>query len=56
MNQQQILSTVRHTLTFAGGILVAQGKIDEPTWLEISGGIMALAGWLWGYFSKKPTA
>lgn len=53
MKKDQVLSTARHVLTFVGGLLVAQGKIDEPSWIEFSGALMALVGWIWGQVDKR---
>jgi len=54
MQKTQTLSIVRHALTFIGGLLVARGTFDEASANELVGGIMAIAGALWGVVDKKP--
>jgi len=53
MSKERILSIVRHTLTFVGGILVMKGIVDESMVSEIIGGVMTLAGAVWSVFDKK---
>ena len=52
MKKEQILSIIRHTLTFVGGIMVTKGLIDEGIATEISGALVALIGSIWGVAEK----
>lgn len=53
MNKDVILGILRHILTFVGGIVIAKGYMDDATFVELSGAIVALVGALWSVFSKK---
>jgi hypothetical protein len=53
MKKEQILSIIRHTLTFVGGVLVTKGLIDEAMATEIVGGLMTLVGTIWGIVDKN---
>jgi hypothetical protein len=53
MKKEIVLGIVRHTLTFAGGILVAKGLIDDGIASEIIGGVMTLVGGIWSVVAKK---
>lgn len=53
MNKERILGVVRHILTFAGGILIMKGVIEEGVAQEVIGGVMTLAGTIWSIFEKK---
>jgi hypothetical protein len=52
MNREQILGIIRHILTFAGGTLVVNVKIDESTLTEGVGATLALIGILWSIIDK----
>jgi len=52
MKKEQVLSILRHTLTFIGGILITRGIIDETLSNEIVGSIVTLTGLIWGVASK----
>ena len=52
MNKQQILGILRHVLTFAGGVVVAKGWVDETLITELIGGIITLAGTTWSVVEK----
>lgn len=52
MKKEQVLSILRHTLTFIGGIVVMKGIIDETTATEIIGGVVSLVGIIWGVVDK----
>jgi hypothetical protein len=52
MRKEQILSILRHTLTFVGGILITKGLIDETLANEIVGSIITLTGLVWGVVDK----
>jgi hypothetical protein len=54
--KDQVLGLIRHALTFAGGIVVAKGLIDEGLFQEILGGLMTLAGAVWSVTSKNKVA
>lgn len=53
MKKEQVLSIIRHTLTFVGGVLVTKGLVNEAVSSEIIGGIMTLVGLLWGVIEKN---
>lgn len=44
MKREVILGVIRHTLTFAGGILVAKGILEQGLLTEIIGGLMTVIG------------
>jgi hypothetical protein len=52
MNKQQILGILRHVLTFAGGVVVAKGWVDETLITELIGGVITLAGTVWSVIEK----
>jgi hypothetical protein len=54
--KDQILGLIRHALTFAGGIIVAKGLVDDVLLQEILGGVMTLVGGIWSVASKKSAA
>lgn len=56
MRKNQVLSIVRHTLTFVGGLLVMNGTVDDGVASEITGGVVALVGTIWGIFEKPDRA
>lgn len=53
MNKNQILSLIRHTLTFVGGVLITQGLVDDSQVEQIIAGIITLTGLIWGVIEKK---
>jgi hypothetical protein len=53
MNKETILGVVRHVLTFAGGILIAKGFIEESVAQEVIGATMTLVGSIWSIIAKK---
>lgn len=53
MTQEQLLGFVRHILTFAGGLLIMKGIIDESQLTEVIGGVSGLIGTVWSIVSKK---
>jgi len=53
MTKEQVLGIIRHTLTFAGGILLMKGIIDEVSWTEISGSVLTLIGTIWSVIDKN---
>lgn len=56
MNKDQILGVLRHVLTFAGGILVFRGVLDDALLQELIGGVITLTGTVWSVISKKKDA
>ncbi len=53
MNKEQVLGLLRHILTFAGGIVIAKGLVEESLYTELVGGVVALVGTVWSIVSKK---
>lgn len=53
MNKEKVLGIVRHVLTFAGGILIAKGFIEESVAQEVIGAAMTLVGSVWSIVAKK---
>lgn len=53
LTRENIESFVRHTLTTAGGGLLASGVVDGATFNAVVGGIVALVGFGWAYFKNK---
>jgi len=53
LTKDQILGIVRHTLTFAGGVLIMKGILDETVWAEISGSAITLTGTIWSIIEKN---
>lgn len=47
-----VTSFVRHVLTLFGGILIANGWIDEATWTELMGSILVIFAYGWSYVDK----
>jgi uncharacterized membrane protein len=52
MNKSKWYSVIRHTLTAAGGILIAFGIVNETLVLEVSGAVIAILGVIWGIQDK----
>lgn len=53
LNKEQILGIVRHSLTFAGGMLVVFGIVEEGIISEITGSLITLVGLIWSVIDKK---
>jgi hypothetical protein len=53
LTKDQLMGMVRHSLTFIGGILIMRGLVDESTFTEITGGVIALTGAIWSIINKK---
>lgn len=51
--KEKWLGLIRHVLTFAGGIIVTKGLIDESLFQEVLGGLMTVIGGVWSIVSKK---
>lgn len=56
MNKEKVLGIVRHLLTFAGGVLITQGVIDDALFTELFGAAMTLIGGIWSVVSKNSSA
>jgi len=55
VNRDQVLGFIRHVITFAGGILVARGKLD-PTQVETIGGlVVTVAGLVFSFMAPEKT-
>lgn len=52
MSRVVLLGVIRHTLTFAGGILVAKGILEQGVLTEIIGGLMTVIGGVWSIIDK----
>jgi len=52
MEKEHVLSIIRHTLTFFGGLLVMKGYIEESVLQEIIGGVITLTSAIWSVISK----
>lgn len=44
---------IRHLLTFAGGVLVTMGYIDQGMMNELTGALMTILGVAWSIQAKK---
>lgn len=53
LTPEQWMAIVRHTLTFAGGVLLTAGVVSAELWAEVSGAILGLAGTIWSIIEKK---
>lgn len=53
MKKEQILGIVRHILTFAGGLLIADGLATEALTQELIGAIMTIVGGIWSIVVKN---
>ena len=49
------MSILRHLVSAIGGYLIGKGIIDEASWQEIMGAVLALAAAIAGGFDKKRT-
>ena len=56
MTKESVMSILRHVLTFAGGLAVANGVIDEASMLELVGAAVTIAGVAWSLRDKKKLA
>lgn len=52
MSRGVLLGVIRHSLTFAGGILVAKGILEQGLLTEIVGGLMTVIGGIWSVIDK----
>lgn len=53
MTKEQLLGIIRHAITFAGGVLITKGVIDEATFVELSGAALTLIGGIWSVVAKN---
>jgi hypothetical protein len=53
MTKLQILSLIRHTLTFVGGVLIVQGTVDESIVEQVIATTLTLIGLIWSVVDKK---
>lgn len=54
MNQEKFSGIIRHVASFAAGIAVAKGWIDNETALQIVAGIVAVSTAIWSWKAKNP--
>ena len=50
---EKVLGIIRHALTFAGGVLVTNGIIDDALFTELFGAAMTLIGGVWSVIAKN---
>lgn len=48
----KVYGVIRHILTFAGGVLITKGVLDEAGLEEVVGSIMTIIGFGWSYYNK----
>jgi hypothetical protein len=53
LTKEQVQGLVRHVLTFAGGLLMTRGLVDDAIITEIIGGAVTLVGGVWSFLAKK---
>jgi hypothetical protein len=56
MNKEQVLGIVRHVLTFAGGIVVSRGLLDEATMTAVIGAVITIGGAMWSILAPEKAA
>lgn len=49
---EKVYSVIRHILSFAGGVLITKGVIDEAGLEEVVGSIMTIVAFGWSYYNK----
>lgn len=56
--KERVLGLLRHALTFGGGFLVAEGKLDQAGLMEGVAAVLTLVGLVWSALApeKKPQA
>lgn len=50
--KEQVLGVLRHVLTFAGGILVMRGYVENGLYEELTGAFVTLVGGIWSVIAK----
>lgn len=53
LTKEQVLGIIRHILTFAGGIVLSHGLVDQATTDTIIGSVITLIGAIWSIISKR---
>ena len=53
LTKEQTLGLVRHILTFAGGIMLTSGLVDQGTFDTIIGSVITLTGAIWSIVVKR---
>lgn len=53
LNREQVLGLVRHSLTFVGGVIVANGLLTDAAVTEIVGAIITCVGSVWSVIEKN---
>jgi hypothetical protein len=53
MNKQKTIGLIRHLLTFAGGLAVANGLVNDDIVIELTGAIVAVIGGIWSILSPE---
>ena len=56
MNQDQFLSWLRTTLGIAGGLAVQYGVTNASTATAVTGAVVAVAPFIWGFFVHTDAA
>lgn len=53
MSREQVLGIVRHVLTFASGLAIGQGWLDETLGGEVVAAGVGIAGLVWSFLAKR---
>lgn len=53
MKKDKVLGVIRHTLTFAGGLLMMRGYIEAQELQEITGAVVTAVGTVWSVVEKN---
>ena len=53
LSKEQVLGIIRHVLTFAGGIVLSQGLIDQALLNTVIGSSITLIGAIWSIVVKR---
>jgi len=54
MNKDFVLSLIRHSATFLGGLLVAKGFADASQVETLVSGVVTAAGIFWSFWHHTP--
>jgi len=49
---EKVYSVIRHILSFAGGVLITKGIIDEAGLEEVVGSLMTMIAFGWSWYNK----
>jgi hypothetical protein len=52
-NKEHILSIVRHSLTFLGGLMIMKGILDHSLMTEMVGAIVTIVGSVWSIIKNN---